>query len=135
MKQVIKMTRENNSVNMMEDEINLVSMSQQLKEELFSLPTLRRKSINQNLFTFLVKIRIDFIKPIYLATNGRSNFLSKKSSILKKRKAEPRKFEIKVLVPNRDGEESSSSNRGIIEVRESTTKNDEMNEDKEKISF
>ena len=86
MKQVIKMARENNSVNMMEDEINLVSMSQQLKEELFSLPTLRRKFINQNLFTFLVKIRIDFIKTIYLATNGRSNFLSKKSSILKREK-------------------------------------------------
>ena len=110
-------------------------MSHQLKEELFSLPTLKSKFINQNLFTFLVEIRIDSIKPIYLATKGRSNFLLKKSSTLRKRRAEPRKFEVNMSELNRDEEESPSSNRRIIEFLKSATKNDEMNEDEEKINF
>ena len=92
MKQVIKKARENRSVNMMEDEMNLVSMSQQLKVESFSLQTLKSKFINQNLFTFLVEIRIDSIKPIYLTIKGRSNFLLKKGSILRKRRVEQKKL-------------------------------------------
>ena len=132
MKQVIRKVRENRSVSMMKDEMNLVSMSLQLMEELFSLPTLKSYFINQNLFTFLVEIRIDFIKPIYLATKGRSNFLLKKCSTLRKRRTEQRKFEVNVSVQNRDEEESPSSNRRIIEFRKSATKNDEMNEDEEK---
>ena len=112
-KQVIKKDRENRSVKMMEDEMNLVSMYQQLKEELFSLPTLKSEFINLNLFTFLVEIRNDSIKPIYLATKGRSNFLLKKGSILRKRRAETRKFEVNVSALNRDEQESPSSNRRI----------------------
>ena len=102
---------------------------------MFSLPTLKSKLINKILFTFLIEIRIDSIKPIYLATKGRSYFLLKKSRTLRKRRAETRKFEINVSVLNRDEEESSSSNRIIIELRESAAKNDEMKEDEEKSNF
>ena len=107
MKNTIKTARTNRSANLIEDEMNLISINSILKDELFSLPILKSIHLHRILFIFLISHKKFGFSFVNLATKGKANYLLKKGSILKKNRKEPRKFEINVSAfeENKDEEE------------------------------